>query len=73
MLKLNTVGSFVFFFRQVELLQLLLLYYYNSDDDSEEEKNSWAADFVDLIKIFQAHGFGRKVGEKFCKGWQQKS
>jgi len=45
----------------VEILQLLLLYFYNSDDDDEDEKNVAAADFVELLKLFQTHGFGRKV------------
>ncbi len=47
----------------MEILQLLLLYFYNSDDDDddEDEKNVAAADFVELLKLFQTHGFGRKV------------
>jgi hypothetical protein len=41
-------------------LQLLLLYFYNSDED-EDEHSIAADDFLELLRLFQTHGFTRKV------------
>ena len=39
-------------------MQLLVLYYYNSDEDEEDAA---ADDFLELLRLFQSHNFGRKV------------
>ncbi len=48
---------------QVEVLQLILLYYYNSDEDEEDAA---ADDFLELLRLFQSHNFGRKVWTNLC-------
>ncbi len=45
-------------------MQLLVLYYYNSDEDEED---AVADDFLELLRLFQSHNFGRKVRKKILK------
>lgn len=43
-----------------EILQLIILYSYNMEG-VEEENLTTPEEFLDLVKLFQSHGFSRKT------------